>query len=444
MSNIVLFFNSAVLFQGQYKVMCFYEGLSKALEEAGNNVLQVVTSDFIVQAWNGSNTPIDNKRENYAINEIKKFKPDLVISFNNSKIRGIEKVLDCPIVLWDADDFLYFNNKSDVIKNLDRYLFFAFFEYSKKNLEKHLYISQNKIVTVKPATYIKNRQEVKKYPISFIGTPFFYKDNFLEFYKSHHNLINTIDFDICSKNLLQAYGLDFSDLEFIDSGDKRFKLVMSLLDLDLHIFGPTSWEYLTPAFFKLAALYHKDIVFSSAHNEKIYNRSLISLSITHSQNSGGYPWRVPDILASDSVLLANATPELINDLRRVKGALFFKDHRDAYDITKCLLQDEMLRKEIVMQQNELVEESFRWKHRFPIMEQLTGVPLFSPTKGKIQRLTYYSALDNFLYKSACSFKKKNPRNHSLKRQSILKNIYSRLVHARRMAHSTYSEDKEYK
>lgn len=451
MSNIILFFNSPVVFQGEYQVLCFYEGLSKALEEAGNNVLQVVTSDFISTPWNGQdNTPISSCREERALLEIRKFNPDLIISFNNSKILKIEKQVNCPIVIWDADDYLFFNDKKGLRKNIDRYLFFAFFEYSKKNLESYLPIPKNNIAVIPPATFVKASKEEKKYPISFIATPFMNSHKLIKFLVDCPFALED-DFRVSSKNyermamLLQEYGLQESELKFARASGDRMNIVMLLLGFGLNIFGPRNWLDLAKYTIDIIRLYHTEAVFSLKHNETIYNRSKISLSVNHSQNTDAYPWRVPDILASDSVLLAQDTLGLMKDLKSIKGLQSFNSSIEAYEKANKLLRDPVLRDEIVLQQNQLVEENFRWIHRFPVMEELTGVSIKSDNPGSITRLGYQrNGFDMFLSKVMSVIVKNRDKSHFVSPCNLKLRILRRLRHEYIMLNNNTIGDKEYK
>ena len=52
----------------------------------------------------------------HVLESIKNFDPDLVISFNNSSVEGIENAVNCPIAFWDADSFQFFNDKDKIKK----------------------------------------------------------------------------------------------------------------------------------------------------------------------------------------------------------------------------------------------------------------------------------------------------------------------------------------
>jgi hypothetical protein len=121
MANVILTHFSGIFTRGEYKSSCYYDGIVRSLLEMGHDVLHILTSDFLVRSWNGSNTPYSRSVHELALNKIKAFKPDIIISFNNSSIAGIEDVVDCPIAVWDADSFQFFNDKETLIKKQDRW-----------------------------------------------------------------------------------------------------------------------------------------------------------------------------------------------------------------------------------------------------------------------------------------------------------------------------------
>ena len=118
MAKIVITHMSPFLFNGEFQSSVFYDGLIKGFNDEGHDVLQIITSDFLKSPWNGSNDPFSQASKNQVAQKIKDFTPDLVISFNNSSITDIENIVDCPIALWDADTFQFFNDKEKIRKML--------------------------------------------------------------------------------------------------------------------------------------------------------------------------------------------------------------------------------------------------------------------------------------------------------------------------------------
>jgi hypothetical protein len=386
MANIVITHFSPFLFRGEYQSSVFYDGLIKGFIDEGHNILQIITSNILPSPWNGSNTPFTTAIKNKTLNKIKDFQPDLVISFNNSSVAGIELAVDCPIALWDADTVQFFNDKETIKNNIDRYHYMAFFEYGIKDYADSLGVAENKICRVPGATAIKAKAEEKQYNISFIGNPFFKSDKLISLLNKHPELTHLSPAEIEIKkreldNILHAYGIGFHELKYHKTGDNRAALITHLLDMKPKVFGPRDWLKLSHLSSDYINTYDPRAVYSLAHNEKIYNRSIISISTNHTQNTEGYPWRNHDILGSSSVLLSEHRKELTQDFAKSVDLQTFQSPSEARDIAKKLLNDEKLRIDILAQQLEAIDHAFRWKHRLPLIHQLTGVDL-TPVSGQ--------------------------------------------------------------
>jgi len=147
------------------------------------------------------------------------------------------------------------------------------------------------------------------------------------------------------------------------------------LDEGIRIFGPESWLALAPFNTKIIEAYQPKFAYSLHHNELIYNRSKIGLNVCHTQNITGYPWRVPDILASDAILLSDPQPDLHEDFEKDIDLQVYESPAEAKDLAQKLLGDNVLRDDLISQQNEAIEQGFRWQHRMPVMQELTNVDL---------------------------------------------------------------------
>ena len=169
--------------------------------------------------------------------------------------------------------------------------------------------------------------------------------------------------------------LNFDELLHYKAGHQRFLTTSNLMDLGFNIFGPPIWLKCAQYSIDIIESYSSDAVWTLKHNELIYNRSKVALNISHSQNVTGYPWRVPDIMASNAVLLSDPKDDLQADFGDHVNLQTYNSAYEARDITQKLLAEDSLRDDIVMQQNACIEENFRWKHRFPIISQITGVDL---------------------------------------------------------------------
>ena len=130
MAKIAIFHFSPIFHKSEWRSICYYDGLIKSFLEEGNDVFQFVTTDFTPNVWTYENqgTSVDHREQ--IIRELKEFNPDIVISFNNSVVKGIESIVDCPIILWEADSIAYFCEKDTIRKNIGRYHLFAFQDFT--------------------------------------------------------------------------------------------------------------------------------------------------------------------------------------------------------------------------------------------------------------------------------------------------------------------------
>lgn len=381
MANIALTFQSPIKIKNNYCMPVFYDGLASALKSHGHNVLCLITSSFLKAPLAGSNRIHSNSLHEKIISKVDVFKPDLIISFNNSSIESIERKVSCPIALWNADDIIFFNNINEVKKSIERYHFMSFTDEGIKRYKDTLSAPENRIAKVQSATTIKRKAEKKEYDLSFIGTPFFVRENLIQFFKENPKYLDDIDGEAHNNELnnktlskLNKNDIPREELLYFRSGPKRIASIISLLTLKCKVFGPQEWLNLAPIAPDIIGHYAHEPVYSLLHNELIYNRSKVSINIRHSQNKEGYPWRVVDILASDSVLLSDPSRELFKDFNLPKDQIF-SSPSEAYYASKKLLNNATLREDLVSRQNEIIEKNFRWHHRFPIIQQLTGVNL---------------------------------------------------------------------
>lgn len=387
MANIVITHFSPFLYQGEFKSSVFYDGLIKGFTDEGHNVLQIITSDYLRSPWSGSNEPFSIKAKKQVTQKIKDFLPDLIISFNNSSITDIENIVNCPIALWDADTFQFFNDKENIKRNADRYHYMAFLEYGIDDYKNNLNVNESRICRVPGATAVKAHNEEKQYNISFIGNPFFKSDKLINFLNKHPELIHLNEQQIENKkeniiDLLNTYGVHLHELKYHKTSDQRAQLLSHLLKLKPTVFGPATWLKLANLSSEFIEAYDPSAVYSLEHNEKIYNRSKISVSTNHTQNTAGYPWRIHDIMGSNSVLLAEHKKELINDFSDTIDLQMYKSPSEAYSMACKLLGDTSLRLDLITQQNDTINTRYRWKHRFQSIQQLTGVDLSTIADNK--------------------------------------------------------------
>ena len=227
---------------------------------------------------------------------------------------------------------------------------------------------------------------------------------------------------------MKSFDVQLHELKYHKTSDQRAQLITHLLELDPTIFGPSSWLQLATLSSDYIEIYDSRAVFSLAHNEKIYNRSKVSVSTNHTQNTTGYPWRIHDIMGSSSVLLAESKRELINDFSRAIKLQLFHSPAEALEMARKLVNNETMRHEIVAQQNEAIDKEWRWKYRFPLIQQLTGVDL-QPIPGNI------GSYELFRLKTRLPIYKKKPLKRLKK--YIKKTVFTKKVAEKHME-SEYS------
>ncbi len=378
MANIVIFHFSGIIKGGQYVSSCYYDGMISSFREEGHNVFHVITSDYLLDPWNGNNTNVSDVWSQELVKEVKDFKPDLVISFNNSIVSGVVDVLDCPILLWDADQFEYFSDKDTILKNQDRYVYGAHCTLGLQKFKELINHGGAEIGRLLPATAVKSDFDCKKeFEISFIGSPFF----------------NELDFSLGGSNVRLKARLD--DGKF----HRRSGLVYCLSEeFRLGVFGPHEWMRLAAVDASFLKAYKGASVVSLDDNQNIHNASVLGLNITHGQGLGyGFSWRVPDIMASSALLLTNPSENLI-ELAGFVRDISFESSSELREMAIKFLGDDGRRLEYVYSCHDLVERRFRWKDRITEISSLTGVDLTTSN----ERGSYYRPVPEiaFVYKLA--------------------------------------------
>lgn len=173
-------------------------------------------------------------------------------------------------------------------------------------------------------------------------------------------------------------GVSSGTIMNIKSGEWRTRVIAAVAPIGLRIFGPKEWYNISS--FSLDAFFSYDprLAYSLAHNEDIYNRSRIAINITHKQNVSAYPWRVPDIMATNACLVSDYSQELIADFGATVPLQTYQSPGEAYDICKKLLADEPMRRDIVAASRAAIQDGFLWEHRLRDISQITGISFCNP------------------------------------------------------------------
>jgi hypothetical protein len=346
MSNIAIFNFTGVYLDGEWKNIHYYNSIISAFKKRKHNVLSFITNDIILDPWNGLNISISQRIEQEVETTLKKFKPDLIICFNNSKINIVEK-FDCPIVIWEADTAKYFSDKDSIKKKVDRYHFI----YSSKNGAEtfiNLFNAKKKnLFYIKNATSIKSKKIKKIHDISFIGS-LYDPDKFF-------NLKKNID-----------YNTDYT------TARERKKILLNLIEYDFTIY--TNYIPLTYSSLKESNKISYKIVFNTNETQKVMNQSLISLNHSHHQARNiGFSWRVLDILASSSLLITEKSTLISENFGKNIKKQFYSS---AYDVRKkCdyFLKNKNARSDLIAEQNEIIDKFYRWEDRIKKIEDIFGL-----------------------------------------------------------------------
>lgn len=379
------------------KKSIFFESFIDALEKQGNEVLYLNTTGFLEKAWNGNNKLKDSINVDELLDNIKVFSPELCITFNNSIPSAIVNILDIPIVIWHADTFMYFNDKERLKLEPGRYFYVCPFERDIKTLKKELSISSDKILNILPATSVKAELLDKNLNISFIGSLFRYHgfEGKLRDVKNREEIINACNIaksdpladieEICQQLSSQDAlgGFSHDDLITFSSIQDRNMALASLYDLGMKIYGKSPYfDWLSIGQFlpNLGLCVSNEDVYTLKHNQDVYNRSRVSVSISHSQAAEGFPWRVFDVMASNSCLLSDKRQGIADFTKGYVDIPMFSDPFEARKLAKALLASEELRNEIIQGSNACIEDKGRWHHRFSDIEEAVGVSLINADK----------------------------------------------------------------
>lgn len=401
---------------GKYKSFIFYEGLVSELTKNGNDVMEIITNDFLEIPWNGSNNLKFGIKGTKLMNDLIHFKPDLVISFNNSSIEGLEDKVSCPIVIWDADHIYHFNDLDKLKTNKDRYLFFCSQSSDIDDCQKILGVDPKKCFLVKPATSI--RSDIfckKKRNILFIGTPFGTveeKEKLFRHRKAYMGLAREVlERKESTEDLIFKYRnkIPKADQTILDFGSaaNRSNTLAHVAPLGLNIHGGDGWLNVGLDFsLDIFYAYDPRKIYSVSQTQEAYNSSRIGLNINHSQAKSGYSWRVMDILASSAVLVSNYSQDLADELGDLSKEIFYDNPQEAYILCSKLLKNEELRKDIVRQSNEIVRRFHTWEVRVNEIEKILKIGLVHSRAQKGR----YILLDAQDYRTTFGDVICNPRN----------------------------------
>ena len=336
-------------------------------------VSNIITSNYLYDPWNGLNILKNNINYKNLLKKIKDFNPDLVISFNNSKLPNIENELECPILIWEADKFYYFSNPFSLKVNNSRYFFISSSLNGRDQFIEYFRAKKEKILFMPHSTSIQSKIIKKDKNISFLGKLY------------DIPITNDKNFSKIKLNALH-----------------RKNILSSIQDLGLKIYTnevPNSYKDLDHL------CDTKKFHYSISHNEKIYNSSKISLNASHLQaKNNTVSYRAIDIMASNSLLVTEQS-KYLEFFSKQLSRIFYNTSFDLRKKIKYFLNNPNARKDMINIQNEITKKNFLWIDRVKEIEQIFG--LKKDTINLTNTQTYLNVINqsNKIYKS--TIKKRN-------------------------------------
>jgi hypothetical protein len=401
-----IFFSTISGIPNTEKLPCFYEGFVNALLKEGNDVMLMVTNNFIDDAWHTNDTA-SGINKGLLNDAIKKFNPELVITFNNSLYEEIPKLVNCPIAIWGSDSPAIYSAQKQIKKNVDRYHFICPTGDFYSIATKYFNVKPERLHTVYFATDFVTEPLEQDKNITFIGTNFSNTGRIKEFLgqnmgyseKERHEFrtfFSAYQKDVLKmpKVHLKELGIDsealaaipHSDLLNLVSGNFRVQTLQNICDLGLQLYGSKSWDEVLDFSLNLALCFTEQEISSVQENQNVYNQSKIGINITHAQAKNAFGWRVRDIMATNACLVSDYRAELTTQFGEYVKIPVYHTPYEARELCQKLLKDDVWRKEIVEGSQLAIEKGHRFKHRFAELEKIFGVKLEGDKKGQLIQL----------------------------------------------------------
>ncbi len=380
----------------------FYEGFLDALKRGGNDILVIVTNEINQNPWktNNSKSGLDkHKLDKF----LKDFNPHLVIAFNNSTYRNIPSIVDCPVLVWAVDSLVYFPDMERLKSEMGRYSFICLTEQFAEYVGEHLAVPRSKLSIVPFATDFLSKSLEQDKPISFIGSLFgagslkAYLEGGLD-EKARQDL--ALFYEACELDPLLQQEKNRESLKLLGkvtqgallntiSNNHRVQVLQSICDLGLHLYGNREWLGLASYSMDLVLCYRDEVIYTQQQQQELYNSSKININISHAQTvTGGVPWRVFDIMATQGALLTDelSRPGMESIFGKKSRVPFYGTPVEARQICKRLLESESWRSDIVQSSNEIIQSGHRFVHRIRSIQDICGVNLLPGGEGRIERL----------------------------------------------------------
>ena len=338
---------------------------------------------------------------------------DLVLSMNHGAMtKNIQSSINCPIISWIVDDIphIFFPDGSD---NLE-----AMFDGKVKviisSTELHdqflrrIPSLKGRLFLLPAATNIeafKGFENVKRHNISFVGSSLDLRDIYYFVNANLDENKQTVGLILeAIKKMRENYRLDFSALMLelgldqnpkikewgeekfrmilanLISNNERFQAIEALHELGVSLFGNKDWLNSLATSTRVLECYQAgNVIRNHSQLVDIYQTSKISINIPQIQVESALPYRVFDIMASDSLLITKYHPD--SDAYVFFGKDFpapmYKDVPHLKELCHFYLNNEDARKEIVKKCNLLISKGFSFDER---VEDILRLASFSAPK----------------------------------------------------------------
>lgn len=384
---------------GDSEIDPFYEGFIKALQEQKNDVMLLRTNEFLpLQQKNELYSSISNSK---LIQSVADFNPDVIIAANNHIPKVILDSLDCPIILWTADNPSWYSDKEYIKKNISRY---KFFHHGWDNIHVKVCMESfgaklNQNFCVGHATGIQSKDSLINSNIVFVGT-IGHPHNMINFLKYHCKNKDMMRLKEFYKETLKSplnnifndfhQRLNLSDMHQVITGNNRIKTLDAISDLGLEVYGlPTNFLDVAAYSMELALCFNYTPIVSIKDTQDLFNSSKIGVNLYSAHAITSFSWRVPDIMASNACLVSPYKEDLVKFNPYIKMPTF-ESPQECRELCQKLLKDEVWRRDVVTASHKAIEEHGRFEHMFKTIEEVIDVQLLNVksngTKGKLRLL----------------------------------------------------------
>lgn len=383
-----------------------YDSLCESLLQNGNKVfrLNICNPGIGITDWAGESFSKDSRLEKMILN----FKPEIILDFSNTlPPELVENISDCQTFLLDGDvpEFYFFNRKY-LRSNPHNFKYLGFTSSSMKlynNFFCKEVVTPDQFLYFPAATSVVSENLEKTTKISFIGSNFYPEFKSFVSSNSFQNIeaYKAIKMDFFAKNPFIS-NEEFEYMRRLYVGQDRIKFLSVLSDLGLEIYGPNTWKQSFYIDLNFLNCYKGSNILTLKDNQDLYNKSILSVNISHPQAVDAFSWRVMDIMASSSCLLTEDKKDwhfLFDDYisKEVREAIIYEDQEELRSKAKLLLSDAKLRKMCVESLNFAIQQNGRWRHRLLSLQDFSRIKLIgnnSPEIVTINKNNFYQMFPN--------------------------------------------------